>query len=159
MALVNISYDEPGEYELTYSATDSCGNTATATRQITVEAPTPTERLLVTGDAEEVCAFEGAVDIPLLTPVFSEPYTGEVTVRFTNFQARTGESEWTTYPTFESISSGTFVSSSEYSTDNINLNDGAYMMLSADLARYVYENSDDVRCAKWDTVEIWTKTE
>lgn len=31
-----ISYDTPGEYTLTYTATDDCGNTATAERNITV---------------------------------------------------------------------------------------------------------------------------
>lgn len=33
-----ISYDTPGEYELIYSATDSCGNTATVSRMVTVES-------------------------------------------------------------------------------------------------------------------------
>lgn len=36
-----MKYTEPGEYELAYAATDSCGNVATAHRQVTVVTPSP----------------------------------------------------------------------------------------------------------------------
>lgn len=33
-----MKYTEPGDYTLTYTATDGCGNTTTETRNITVES-------------------------------------------------------------------------------------------------------------------------
>lgn len=41
-----MKYDEPGEYEITLSAEDNCGNRATATRQITVEEPQPSSAIV-----------------------------------------------------------------------------------------------------------------
>lgn len=34
-----MKYTEPGEYKLTYTATDACGNETTETRQVTVVDP------------------------------------------------------------------------------------------------------------------------
>lgn len=153
-----MKYNEAGEYTLVYMATDECGNTTEQIRNVVVESVEPTtERLLFTGGAEDVCAFEGSADITPLTPVFTEPYDGYITAIFTNLQLKVGDGEWVSYPTYEEQSYAGCSSYDDYYVHDTYLENDGYITAWQEHARYIYENSDDVRCAKWDSLEIWTK--
>ncbi len=52
-----MKYTEPGEYTLTYTAIDSCGNESTETREITVREPREYPYTMCTVGAEQVRAL------------------------------------------------------------------------------------------------------
>ncbi len=60
----NVDYNTPGEYVLTYTATDKAGNTSTTTRTVIVDA----KAVVV---EEEVSAVSTAIDIPAATLYFA----------------------------------------------------------------------------------------
>lgn len=140
------------------SAVDGNGNSV----EVTVEEPTPTERLLVTGGAENVSAFEGSTALAPFTPVFTEPYEGDVTVKINNLQTKDGDDgEWVAHPSFEySEATGEFVSSDNWGVSgDIYLENSSYIHIGSAYPQYVYENGDMTMYAKWDSIEVWTKTE
>lgn len=138
------------------SAVDGNGNSV----EVTVEEPTPSERLLVTGGAENVNAFEGYTDLTPFTPVFTEPYDGDVTVKINNLQTKAGDGEWVAHPSFEYPTTGEFVSSDNWGVyGDITFENGDYINIDATYPRYTYENGDMTMYAKWDSIEVWTKTE
>lgn len=122
--------------------------------------PTPTEKLLFSGGAVEVEAMEGSSEItPPFMPVFTEPYEGWARLIFHNYQNKIdGDSEWTTYPTWETLTRVTCTSADSYSVQSINFPNEAEMYISDGGAFYTYEGSG-LRVSKWDSVEILTTNE
>lgn len=63
-----MKYDEPGIYELTYKATDDCGNVGYATRNITVEGEPPSEYPYTIATIDAVSIEEGRPYEPPIIP-------------------------------------------------------------------------------------------
>lgn len=141
------------------SAVDGNGNSV----EVTVEEPTPSERLLLSGGAEDFIVSASSVTIYDIstTREYDGTYDGRFTIKITNLQYKEEyEGEWTTPQDYEYTSNYPI----NYTASDISFYDEALPLGNAYLRgdgtgiECVTED-DSEQCYKWDSLEIWTYTE
>lgn len=155
------------------SAVDGNGNPV----EVTVEEPTPTERLLLRGgavDAKNITMDK--VYIPNFTHVSDEPYDGSVEVKLTGFMCkRSRDSEYVQGESYNPIGEMTYASDGYTVKEVYEPGEGIVLAIPAGVpggaivaeivdgeqTTFVWNSSDGsgaIDC-KWDSLEIWTRTE